>query len=215
MVAPAEASEKQSEETMHDAIRNPIERITDAVCDVLAEQGVTALSMRNVAARADATIGLITHHFPNRAAMVKAAARASWRRDAAGVVWPETADRDAVLSAVKSFLPLDAVRRRRLAVWIGYWALAQHDPDLHEIHDEVHTALRGHHQRWILTLGFASEEAQRMADRLCVSLDGLMLYALLYPDHWTPERQLEAAGGMIDDIFAACARRQAEMDSLK
>jgi len=191
---------------MSEPRQNPIERITDAVCDVLAEQGVTALSMRNVAARADATIGLITHHFPNRAAMVKAAVRASWLRDQAVVVWPETADRAAVLRAVKVFLPLDAVRRRQLSVWIGYWALTQHDAGLHEIHDEVYAALRGHHLRWIRTLGFPPEEAERLADRLCVSLDGLLLYALLYPAHWTPERQLEAARGMIDDVFARAPR---------
>jgi len=188
--------------------KNPIARITDAVCDVLADQGVSALSMRNVAAKAEATIGLITHHFPNRAAMVEAAVKATWLREQAVVAWPETPDRAAILRAVEVFLPLDEERRRQLSVWVAYWALAQHDAALQQIHVDVHATIRENHMRWILALGFAPDEARRLADRLCVSFDGVLLYALLDPTYWTPERQLDTARGIIDEVFAAHARRQ-------
>ena len=188
--------------------KNPIARITDAVCDVLADQGVSALSMRNVAAKADATIGLITHHFPNRAAMVKGAVKATWLKEQAVVVWPEVPDRAAILRAIKVFLPLDEERRRQLSVWVAYWALTQHDEELQEIHFDVHATIRENHMRWIMALDFPPEEARRLADRLCVSFDGLLLYALLDPAYWTPERQLDTARGIIDEIFVAHARRQ-------
>lgn len=181
--------------------KNPVARITDAVCELLAEEGVSALSMRNVATRADATVGLITHHFPNRAAMVKAATNATWFKEQSVVVWPDKPDRTAVLRAVKVWLPIDELRRKQLSVWLAFWALAQTDPELRDIHVEIHRTIREAHSRWIVQLGYSPEQALAHADKLCVSLDGLLLYSLLDPEHWTPERQLSSARLMIDEIF--------------
>ena len=113
---------------MSETPKNPIQRITDAVCAVLAEQGVSALSIRNVATRAGASIGLITHHFPNRAAMVKAAVNATWHKEQGVLVWPDTPDKAALLRAIKVFLPLDEVRRLQLSVWIAFLGIRTERP---------------------------------------------------------------------------------------
>lgn len=181
--------------------KNPVARITDAVCELLAEEGVSALSMRNVASRADATIGLITHHFPNRAAMVKAAANATWFKEQSVVVWPDKPEKTAVLRAVKIFLPTNELRRKQLSVWLAFWALAQTDIELRNIHVDIHRTIREAHSHWIAMLGFSPEQTLAHADKLCVSLDGLLLYSLLDPEHWSPERQISAARQMIDEIF--------------
>ncbi|WAH55326.1 TetR family transcriptional regulator [Pseudomonas silvicola] len=181
---------------------DPIQRIVAAVCDVLAEEGVTQLSLRKVAAKAGATLGLITHHFPNRAAMVKAAVAETWKRENQVVQWAEVPDKAAVMGAIEVFLPYDEERRRQTAVWVAFWALAHQSRDLQKIHQDVHRFIREKHTVWISALGFSPDRAELLADRLKLFIDGLLLYAYLDPEHWTPERIRRSVDDMIDSIFA-------------
>lgn len=192
---------------MADDDNSPITRIVKAVCDLLAEEGVTNLSMRNVAGKAGATIGLITHHFPNRAAMVRAAVEATWLKELEIVRWPQTPDKAAVLKSVEIFLPLDEERRRQLSVWLAFWALTQTSAELQAIHKRVHLFIQEKHAHWIRQLGFARGDAVLYADRLALLSDSVLLYALLDPEYWSPRRQRSTIRTLIDDIFAEAGRR--------
>ncbi|KPG96026.1 hypothetical protein AEQ67_19075 [Pseudomonas sp. RIT-PI-q] len=180
---------------------DPIRRIITAVCDVLADQGVTHLSMRNVAAKAGATIGLITHHFPNRAAMVQAAVEATWEEERSAIDWPETGDRERVLRSFEVFLPLDEPRRRQLSVWIAFWALSHESPGLKTVHQKVYPYVRDKHIVWLSALGFSSERSRVLADRLTMFTDSLLLHSVLDTAYWTPVLMKQMVADVIDDVF--------------
>lgn len=168
---------------------DPVVRIVEAVCDVIADEGVGNLSLRKVAEKAGATIGLITHHFPNRAAMVKAAVEYAWEKAKKQIKWPTTVNEAEIIACLEAFLPLEQPRRRELSVWLAFWALTQTSVELQEIHRGIHTFMRDKHVRWIRLMGYSLEDARRIADGLLLQCDGILVYALLDEPYWTPDRQ--------------------------
>lgn len=180
---------------------DPIKRIVDAVCDVIADEGVANVSLRKVAERAGATIGLITHHFPNRAAMVQAAVEHAWDMAKKEIRWPTTLDRDAITSSLEAFLPIDPSRRRQLSVWLAFWALTQTSPELQTIHRNIHSFMRDKHVKWIRLLGHSLHDARRIADSLLVQCDGILVYALLDERYWTPEHQRAIVTEAVDKVL--------------
>jgi AcrR family transcriptional regulator len=181
---------------------DPIQRVVLAVCDVLAEEGVTNLSLRKVAARAGATIGLITHHFPNRATMVKAAVEETWKRENQVVKWATSADREEIIRSIEVFMPFDKERRRQTAVWVAFWALTHESEELQQIHKDVHCYIRNKHKVWLGALGFSAERSELLADRVALFVDGLLLYSFLDSEHWTQARTRHSVEDFIDSIFA-------------
>jgi AcrR family transcriptional regulator len=186
--------------------KDPIRRIITAVCDVLADEGVSHLSLRKVASKAGATIGLITHYFPTRAAMVKAAVEATWEDERTAVEWPTTGDRDKVINSFGIFLPLDSRRRRQLSVWIAFWALSYESEALREIHRNVYPFVRGKHMIWLKALGFSSKRALVLAERLTMFTDALLLHSVLDSQYWTKSRITRTVADLIDDVFAEAER---------
>ncbi|MEY9999086.1 TetR/AcrR family transcriptional regulator [Sinorhizobium fredii] len=185
---------------------DPIRRIVDAVCDVIADEGVANLSLRKVAERAGATIGLITHHFPNRAAMVQAAVEHAWEMAKKEIKWPTKLDRSEIVASLEAFLPLEQPRRRQLSVWLAFWALTQTSPELQEIHRGIHAFMRDKHARWIRLMGYSLEDARRIADGLLLQCDGILVYALLDEKYWTPERQRAIVSDAVDKVFRETTR---------
>jgi AcrR family transcriptional regulator len=188
--------------------QDPIRRIITAVCDVLADEGVSHLSLRKVAVKAGATIGLITHHFPNRAAMVKAAVEATWEEERAAVDWPDTADKEKIIESFSIFLPLDDHRRRQLSVWIAFWALSYESKELRAIHQNVYPFVRDKHIVWLKALGFPNERASVLADRLTMFTDALLLHSVLDTEYWTTERIIKTIVDLIEDVFSEAALLQ-------
>ncbi|UWU24172.1 TetR family transcriptional regulator C-terminal domain-containing protein (plasmid) [Rhizobium sp. CB3171] len=181
---------------------DPIKRIVDAVCEVIADEGVANVSMRKVADKAGATIGLITHHFPNRAAMVQAAVEHAWDMAKKEIRWPTTLDRNEITASLEAFLPLDPSRRRQLSVWLAFWALTQTSPELQTIHRNIHTFMRDKHVKWIRLLGHSLKDARRIADALLVQCDGILVYALLDEKYWTPEHQRLIVAEAVDKVLS-------------
>lgn len=181
---------------------DPIRRVVDAVCEVIADEGVANLSLRKVADRAGATIGLITHHFPNRDAMVQAAVEHAWEMAKKEIRWPTTLDREVITASLEEFLPVNPSRRRQLSVWIAFWALTQTSSELQAIHRDIHTYMREKHVRWIRLLGDTLKDARRIADALLVQCDGILVYALLDEKYWSPDRQRAIVRRAVEEVFS-------------
>lgn len=128
-------------------------RIVEAVCDVIADEGVGDLSLRKVVEKAGATIGLITHYLPNRTAMVKAAVEYAWQKAKKQINWPTTVNEAEIIACLEAVLPLEQPRRRAISVWLTFWALTQTSAGLQEIHRGIHTFMRDKHVRWIRLAG--------------------------------------------------------------
>lgn len=172
----------------HDEKRHAIARIA---ADLIAERGLEAATIRQVAARVGYSTTVVTHYFANKRAMLLAAYRhmaesTQQRFDA----FPVHGNYDP-LSRLEILLPIDELGRRAWRVYLQYWPMADHDAELAE------------EQRWwssnALTLirtalcqtSPAIEDPDAKAGLALSALLGIALQATFDPDGWPPQRQSE------------------------
>lgn len=154
---------------------------------MIAERGVAGLSLRAVARRFGATTGLVSHHFLDRAELVQAALdHATAVITARVLAIPADANPLTILAEV---LPTDAatIENWRFALAVRVGSLA--DPDLAPF-DEAIT------RRWTESLparlvGHVDTDPDIAAAHLMTLVDGIALRAVLDPDTWPRDRQLD------------------------
>ena len=120
-------------------------RLSQAVWDVLARQGLARLTIRAVATAAGCTTGLVMHVFPTRDALLRHARQLLHERTRARVEALEAAaatPREALRAVLRQGLALDEETRTESVVWIGFLAAATGDPDLITLHRTNNRAWR-------------------------------------------------------------------------
>lgn len=168
--------------------------VVEIATDLIAEGGLDALTVRNVAKAAGYSTAIVSHYFADkrellfhiyRAAVARAGART------AAILAADPCDLDGCIDAL---LPLDDERCRDWQIWFAFWGMAVADPDF------------AAEQRARVTdaqaLFKSIFEARRRAGllppdtdceiraRLWVSLiDGLAVQAVFDRADWPPERQ--------------------------
>jgi len=165
--------------------------LAGAVWQLVIREGIDAASVRRVAAEAGWSAGSLRHYFETRSdllcfAMELVVLRVSARVQALGA----DAEPRALLHQV---LPLDEERRAEMQVWLAFTMQSLVDPDLGELRDAAHTALRDLCAR-------AVGEAGAAAESLHALVDGLALHAVLAPDVTTPERQVELLDAYLSGV---------------
>jgi len=176
-----------------------------AALESLAAVGLGAVSVRDVAARAGVSQGLIRHHFGSFGGLLNAAYRSVTARvdttldDAIAAALPDPESRmDAFLAA--SFSPA-IVDRDLLAAWLGFWGLVRTDPEAAEIHAETYAAYRARIERLLDDL---ARHRGRIVDPragaigLSALLDGLWLELCLDPATFTAEDAVAVARAWVD-----------------
>ncbi|PXW25800.1 UNVERIFIED_CONTAM: TetR family transcriptional regulator [Williamsia faeni] len=169
-----------------------VDRISAAVWAVAADCGLENVSMRAIAARADCTTGLITHHFGSRAEVLIHACRTMYSRVAARADAIEAGREpsiDMLVDVLAVVLPLDHDRIDEVRVWAGFAATALAEPQLQEIHVD-------HHRRWVSRITRLVDDLSPtgsvvdggdIAKSLSANVNGLALTAILdsetYPAH--------------------------------
>lgn len=170
----------------HDEKRRQIAAIA---ADLIAERGLEAATIRQIAARAGFSTTVVTHYFANKRALLLAAYRhaaesTEQRFDALGangVTDP--------LSRLEILLPIDEEGRRAWRIYFQFWPMADHDPELAE------------EQRWwsahavglareVLTLAYPhADNIDQRATMAVSALQGIAIQSLFDPDNWPGERQ--------------------------
>lgn len=175
----------------HEARRS---RLSEVVCDLVAERGLEAVSVRTVASAAGVSIGAVQHYFPTKDAMLLAAhehanAEVSARAEAAAA--DAASPREALRAILLSLLPGDDASRRIIRVFIAFETRALSSPELAEhartANGELHAAFEE-----LFRLGGAA--APRREAIAAVALLGLC-QPLLLDD---PNCTLEDAVAVVD-----------------
>ena len=179
--------------------------LIEATLESLAEKGLGAVSVRDVARRAGVTPGLITHHFGTFAALLAAAyaqatARVDAVLDAALAEAGSDPERrmDAFLRA--SFSP-EIVDRSLLAAWIGFWGMVRTDPQAAAIHADNYAAYRKRIEDLLTAL--AARRGRKVGAKagavgLTAMLDGLWLELCLDPNSFTVAEAIQITGAFVD-----------------
>jgi AcrR family transcriptional regulator len=163
--------------------------IAGAVLRVLAVDGVEAVTMRNVADELGCTTGLLTHWVDGRAALIRLALATIVQRQTDRAVACLGDGVESVLRALEEFLPLDDVRREEARIWLGFWALAVHDPDLRAEHRARYREFRLTCTRFLRDNGAPAQATPTAVDHVMTSVDGIAVAAVLEPEYWTVARQ--------------------------
>lgn len=175
--------------------------IVDAVFRIIAVDGLERASLREVADEAGLAVGSVRHYFDGseellRYAFASVVDRITARLTAAlpAVVSGEPGTdqhREAVLTLLGEFLPLDEERAVDACVWMAFKNAARIRPFLAAEADRSHrevAAVVGHVITALVTDdGDGQHSLAVEAERLLATLDGLCMHALLQPAWMTAQ----------------------------
>lgn len=128
-------------------LEQPLDRrqqILGAVSSCVSEEGMGAVTLRNIARRIGATTGMLTHYYANRTALLKDIATSAEAALQDRITRRPTRDqRDGWLCALfdESLAP-SIPGTLPWGFWLEYWASAERDPELGQHSVERLDALR-------------------------------------------------------------------------
>lgn len=184
-------------------------KLIEAAAQCLAELGHAGTSVRAVAARANVSPGLVTHHFKGIDELIVATYAHVGDQVAAVLnqaIDDATGGPEAKLRAFidASFKP-PVLDRDLLAVWLSFWSLVRRDPGVRKVHKQVYVDYR---QRLEALIGAIAKErgfkidAHLAALALTAMLDGLWLELCLDPTTFATHDAIRIAHAWVDDFVA-------------
>lgn len=190
--------------------------IVDAVFRLVAQGGVEAASLRNVAAESGLNIGSVRHYFESHNALMLAATetmaeRVSARMEAHGdrlqaafMAGDDRAMEAAVFAIFAELLPLDGQRRVECAVWLAFAERARVSPELRPAADAMHRDVIRHTTD--LLAGAGVPDPDDRAAVLATAVDGLTLAGLSWPADYPPAKQERLLSVLLRQAFAGAER---------
>ncbi|MUN41132.1 TetR/AcrR family transcriptional regulator [Actinomadura litoris] len=177
--------------------------ITAAACQVIAASGPAGATMRDIAAAAGCTTGMVTHYFRGKDEVLLAAlnsvSRAVADRVAALAADPST----GIETLLCECLPMDDRRRLEWRVWIAFWGSAAHDPALAREQRDRYRTWREALQLVLATPGRPSgPPLEEAAETLMTAVDGIGIQAVFDPRRWPPERQARQMRRQVAHVLA-------------
>ncbi|MEO3745731.1 TetR/AcrR family transcriptional regulator [Plantactinospora sp. B5E13] len=180
-------------------------RLSAATWAVLAEQGLSGLTLRAVAERAGCTTGLVLHTFPDKRALLVHARellhqRTAERADAAEAAGgPPSEVLRAVLLQAACLTP---EKREEARVWLGFLAAALADPRLAELHAannrsfcrRIARLVAASHPDWPL------DHRDRVAKHLVALVEGLNTLAAVDPETYPAQLQQAAVDAAVGSL---------------
>lgn len=184
--------------------------LADAVCRVVAREGLAGVSLRLVADEAGWSIGSLRYYFTTKDDMLAFALRRVGdrieERLLGACVDPTMVSR--LRSLVREMLPLDTTRREEALVWIAFAARSAVDAKLAPLADEVASRMRAAFVGLVEAAVAAGEmpadtDVARESLRLQALVDGLVVELVSTPSRLTPEVALAAVDAHIDLLCVA------------
>jgi AcrR family transcriptional regulator len=175
--------------------------IVEAVSRIIAVDGLERASLREVAEEAGLAVGSVRHYFAGSEELLRFSFAAVVDRVLARLIASlpaleasepgSDAQREAVLTLLGEFLPLDEERAVDACVWMAFKNAARIRPFLAAEADRSHREVAAVVGQVISALVKDDGEGQQLltveAERLLATLDGLCMHALLQPAWMTAQ----------------------------
>jgi AcrR family transcriptional regulator len=161
--------------------------IADAALDAIAERGLDAVRLVDIAHATAATTGQIVHYFPDKDAVLLAALDAIMEQLLARDGQPESAEE--LLSALADALPLDTERRRQWNIWLQFASRASHNPSFASRHAHYYRQITRDVACSLSRVVDRRSNAEVLADAIVAVVDGIGVRATLEPKDWPASRQ--------------------------
>jgi AcrR family transcriptional regulator len=173
---------------------------------LIAEAGLDAVTVRDVANAADCSTAIVSHYFHNKKELLFLTYRASIDRatdrcDAA--LGPDGRDVRAYLAEI---MPLDEERLIEWKIWIAFWAKAVSDPDIAAAQRDcvrrtrvnIAAVLRELQSRGALAPDLDPDDVAR---RLLVMIMGMAVQVIFDTEDWPASRQHSVVDGELVKLF--------------
>jgi AcrR family transcriptional regulator len=184
------------------------DRILEAACELIAEDGIDEVRIARVAQRAGASTSLVHHYFSTREELLEQALVHSFEQ-AGDERFGEDASTgsgtavEGLAAAIRESLPYPGGQQREWVLWVELWLRAVRDPDLRPVAARMYER----YCSWmsdVIAAGVESGEfhadvdVERTADMAVALLDGTGVRAL-FDD---PGMNVEAARAAVATALA-------------
>ena len=174
--------------------------IVEATIRLISRGGLEAATMRDIAAEAGWTTGVVNHYFADKRELLRSTLTHSIRRRLASR--GDAADRppaDRLRDELAAALPLDDEGRMHWLVTAAFLSHAAGDAELAGVQRDAYRAFRANVAALVLERdGGDLPAATERAERLIASIDGVALQAMFDPESWPPARQLALLDAALD-----------------
>lgn len=174
-------------------------RLAQAVWEIIGTHGISAVSVRTVAAEAGVAVGSLRHLFPTQAQLLEFSAELMIQRatERIGQTPPSADPVEYALDVIKHVLPLTPETRREFEINLALIAETPAHPNLARIRDHAHAELLDLFTRIVGSLRSEStrrpESDEYLAVRLLALADGIGLHLI----HRPPEADTQWAVDII------------------
>jgi len=186
-------------------VDDPKKQVARAACDLVAEGGMEAATLRRVAARLGTTTGYISHYFAGKEDLLEAALTTALDEVSEQVTRaPEPASLDDWLAMIEKALPNDAASQRFWRVLVAFQAVSLTSSRLQSV---LRTYSIDGEQRLVSRLGailpadVPESEVQDLARAIWVLIDGVGTTAVTNPGALTVQQQSIALRGAIGALI--------------
>ena len=183
------------------------EEIAEATWRVILTRGISAVSIRTVAAQAGISTGSLRHVLPSKSDLLVGAIEHVERRARARIQHhlDEPDPRERALDVLCELLPLDAERRAEMEVTIALVAEAPGDPRIRRARDENYVVVLDACRRALDRLRLAGLTApgldtEQAAVALHALVDGLATHLLVDPSPAFRRQALRVVETFIDGL---------------
>lgn len=169
--------------------------LLDAARSVIAERGLHATTVRDIAAAGDVAVGTVTYHFSG-IEEVLAGVLESETEAYSAPIWERAAQAATGLEGLTTLIDgliasgVRAVEHWKL--WLDFWALAAHYPQYSDwqsrVYRDLHALVAGLLVRGRTDGSLAVKDPEAEAVELIALLDGLVVQAYLPGSRLTPRR---------------------------
>ncbi len=200
------------------------ERILEAACELIAEDGIDGVRIARVATRARASTALVHHYFSTREELLTDALLHAFELAAA-----DRFDRDeepandtataALAAAIRQCLPETGPAEHEWLLWVELWLRAARDPELRPVAARLYQRYRD----WlaeIIATGvergeFACDDPERVADHAMALFDGIGLRILIRDPGMDLGHGQEEIAGLLGRELGVDAERLVDSRSVR
>ena len=197
------------------------EQLMQAALELIAEGGPQAATVREIAARAGVTPGLIRHYFQSKEALTLAAYRylmdGMTQRSAEALEAAPGEPKARLAAFIAASVRPPVLDAGSVGLWAGFLQGIRSDPEMREVHRAGYLAYRDRLEGLIAALGRErTAEAVRQDAIACNAvIDGLWMEGSLLPDAFGAGELealvLSACGAILGvDLASAWARKDVE-----
>lgn len=182
--------------------------VVQAALRVIARNGLENASFRAIAAELGCTVGVLTHYFPNREALMDLVLETvSDSIQISFAAHPKIRTVREFEALIAELLPLDPQSRALWRIWLSFAVAANGVPALVQKHAERYTQMIGDIAKLLARLrddGLLAPDldAESEAEALVCLVDGVGVHGALMPNRMTPARQRAIVKGFIDGLSA-------------